>query len=517
MKSTKVKEISKEEFEEAEVELQRVFPSALLELLKSGALANKTMQYTDEQYAVLEKFSLLDENSKEEIPNEIDAGDEEDRKMKEQFAPDCSLEEWQEKTPEEKKMYYLTADRMFDNVKKNSALWNKLGKIRLEYTNKFGEKKQGEIHSSGMVCYTYQDLVEAAYKRCVYPGELTDLDFLDKQIQKIYADNNVPMESVISLRGLHMNNLMTTYVGYHLEQNQKDIEDENPNVGDTIDVAAIRFPKIVDEMPAQLKSETREELVTTLKRNIHTALDSYGPPKAVMALLPLENFVERSMTEYEEKLEDSKEGQEKRAYISIVRKETENEMEQEFRKLNVTIDLKELDWEDATQRKEMIALIKQLQGEGRAQAISELIEKVDIDYLVENGDNAETIADFAQDIADLKEEGIDLKVTFVKDSTQSFDEDMQAAIEEVTDDYTIENRDDVTEAVVGTVVAAAMTTQLGAEPNENDIEAEGQNLLAEEHSEPTIEERVLRLAMAADRVEEIVQELDIQNEPRRLP
>lgn len=574
MKNVILKESSPEEIKAKMIVLEASgkFPKGLLKLLEEGKLKGQTLQFEDAQVEILQSLQLVqdstsvevkkvpriniqnrDSNVKEQrIPSEgkqvleqqevenadvivetesveesrettaqneeldveiqvstdenqdeqnVSEKEENEEKKEKEFMPK-SPEDLKNMPPEEvKKMFYLTPERMIESIKRinNGEAWNRLA-----------QSSQDKL--------MLQTAIEKAYESCVYPGDLTDPNFLDERIgQYLPADNQA-----IQLKELHMAALMNTYVGYHVEKNDGDVKNINSRGEEQSQVAIVKFPTLVSEMPEVFKEQTRKELVKAIEKRVEDIVNTNNSYKALMMLVPMEHTIDDTLEDYTEGLHDTEEKKAVNAYIKTVRTDVKEEMRVSFRDLNVSMDLQDIDWNKADERKAALELIRKLQGDGRESAIPSMIDKINISFDINSPEDINALRAACEDFSDLSEQGINVKISFDIPPKDAMNPALQQELDNVVDDYDNVSRDTKTEAInhgIDAMIGKGVNSALGVMPvmtplQERDVLEASLNDVSENKKEDIL--MAISLGATTMEVEHMISEAELEEEFPRL-
>ena len=371
----------------------------------------------------------LEMNSTEGIAHEIDATVQiknDEKEQEKQYAPKTQ-EEIANMPPEQvKKMFYLSPERMIASMKRinNGKAWDSLAR---------NSKDKLEL----------QTAIEKAYRSCVYPNDLTNPDFLDKRIGDYLPENN----QAVQMKELHMAALMGTYVGYHIEKNEGDIDNIDANGNEKNDVAILKFPMLVSDMPESLKSQTNQKLINSIKSRVKEIMDIPDSYRALILLMPIENTIDKAIDDYSEGLHDTQENKAVRAYIKAVRHDMSEEMQSQLDDLNVTLDLYGLNWNDKETRKSVINMVKSAQGEGKTLDVSKFVEEINMSFEVKSPADLVAVSSACEDLSELSEQGIKVNIAFEIPPEQVGNLELQAGLDDIVGEYENIKRGKTTEIV----------------------------------------------------------------------
>lgn len=342
-------------------------------------------------------------------------------------------------------MYYLTPERMIESMKtlNQGKIWEHLA---------YGAQDRIAI----------QTAIERAYRSCVYPSDLTNPNFLDERIGEFLPDNN----QAVQMKEIHMAALMNTYVGYHIEQNAGEVNTLNAAGNERANIGIVKFPTLVNDMPDELKSQTREELTKSIERRIEDIMYSNHSYTALAIMIPIERTIDEAIDDHSKSLQGREEKEAMQAYIKAVRKDLKNEMEPNFNDFNIAMQLHDVDWSNPDERKGMINLIKELQGEGQDVKISNLIELIQVPYTISSPQDLEGVREACEDFGKLKDDGVTVSIAFDISPEQLTNLELQEGINDIVEDYDNVERDYETEIVengVDFMIAKGVAYSLGSE------------------------------------------------------
>ena len=476
MKTLKLKKIPANELQAKLIVLKAngIFNDNMLNLVKVAVLNGATLELGNEYSKLLEELNLVeniiekeekdirtardylkseDENNvpktrdfevnqnkpNEPVPIEKENNDEiemvegeekarqqEKEEQEKQFAPKTQ-EEIVNMPPEEvEKMFYLSSERMIESMKRinNGKLWDSLAKNN-------GNKIELQV------------AIERAYRSCVYPSDLTNPEFLDKRIGEYLPENN----QAIQLKELHMAALMGTYVGYHVEKNEGDIDNLDANGNEKANIAIVKFPIIVDELPETLKEKTRQDLEKAIKDRVKEIMDMSDSYKALMILSPIEKTIDKAMEDYAEGLQETEENKAARAYIKAIRHDRKEEVPTNFDDLNVSLDLYGIDWNNKDTRESVINMVKNIQGEGKEVDVSKFVEEINMSFEVKSFADLRDVNAVCETLSELSEQGIEVNIAFDIPPEQLGNVELQEGINQTVGEYENINRDESTEIV----------------------------------------------------------------------
>lgn len=395
-----------------------------------------------------------DTNNEKENTEREDKDKESDKKA-EKFMPK-SLEDIKN-IPEEEvaKRYYLTPERIIESMKriKNGAVWNKITK---SYKN-----------------FDLEDAIKRAYETGFWESDLANPNFLDERIKPFLPDG----QQVIQLQGIHMAAVLGTYVGYHIEKTQGDIDEIASDGTEKSNITVVKFPLIVDEMPEELKNTIRTNLTNNLADRIEEIFRNNSGQRALVILRPIDEKMDELAEKYSDSLQDTEENKAVKAYIKVIRTDMPEKMKENFDELNVSMDLNNVNWNDPNSRKDIIFAIQELQGQGNEFDISKLIEEMNMSVSITSGADIEaSVRPLCEDLSELTEQGIKVNIAFDLSAKDMNDIDVNDELNSIIGDYDNIERDYETEAVdngTDLVIESAIAVSLAGIPYDNENNAFG--------------------------------------------
>jgi len=351
--------------------------------------------------------------------------DKKEQEQERQFVPDSPEDFAKLSSEEKKKMFYLTPERIIESIKRinDGKVWESLG---------YASTNELQL----------QTAIINAYQSCVYPGDLTDPNFLyDRVSNYLPADNQA-----VHFKELHRAALMGTYVGYHIEKNEGDVRDLNSDGTSKSNIAIVKFPTIVNEMPETLKDQTQSELVKAIKLRIEEIMRMPDCYKALTLLVPIDATMDNAIADYAEGLHDTEENRAIRAYIQTIRTDMSEHMKHSVDELNMSLDLSGINWENTETRKSVIGLIEKMQGQGRQNEVDKLVEEIDMSISVESPSDLEKVRAVCEDLGALSDEGIQVNIAFNVSSEERDNPELQQELDEVVSQYDNVSRDTAKEA-----------------------------------------------------------------------
>lgn len=369
---------------------------------------NEEKNDLEEEKKENEENDELEDENRSEIENKKDEESEKQEDELEEFAPEQNEQEVKGKH------YYLTPERMLESIKRMNGgrTWEMLGKVGANNIN-------------------LQYAIEKAYKSCIYPGDLRNPDFLDNAIKRELPENN----QLTQLRGMHMSALLGTYVGYHVEKNEGDVDNLGANGEEKNTTAIIKFPLLASELPKELKEEFDKDLTKQITTKIEEIMNSNNSYKALMILTPIEKTIDRALGEYSDELQTTEKNKTQKAYIMLARSDIKDKLKTNFQSMNVQLDFYDIDWDNKDTRKDVIAMIDVLQQEGRETEIPKLIEEINVSFRIDSSNDLQRAESLCADLSKISKQNVQVNIAFDMPPEQAMNPEVQRELDTMVDKY----------------------------------------------------------------------------------
>lgn len=383
-------------------------------------LAEGIEEIEDEE---LEEENEESNDDKDEINEE--SNPEEEKPTKE-FIPE-SLEDLKD-IPEDEvsKRYYLTPERIIDSMKRidNGKAWARIRKV---YDGSF----------------SLETAIKRAYATGFYQSDLSNPNFLDDRIKQFLPEG----EEAIEFKGLHMAAVLGTYVGYHIEKTQGDVDEVALDGSQKTNLTVVKFPMVVSEMPEELKETVREDLTNNLTKRIEEIFRNNSGQRALIILRPIDEKIDELSEEYANSLQNTAENKAVKAYIQVIRGDMHDEMKNDFDELNVSMDLYGVNWKNKDERRKIIDSIDNLHEDGRNFDMTKLVEEINLSFVVNSNTSSEDIRALCDDLSKLAKQGIDVNIAFDLSTRDTLSVDRNVEINSIISEYDNIHRDTSTEFI----------------------------------------------------------------------
>lgn len=424
----------------------------------------------------------------------------EEEKAQKEFIPQ-SFEDLKD-IPEEEvaKRYYLTPERIIESMKRidNGMAWSR-------------------IHKACGGNFNLETAITRAYATGFYQSDLSNPNFLDDRIKQFLPEG----EEAIEFKGLHMAAVLGTYVGYHVEKTQGDIDEVALNGTPKTNLTVVKFPMVVSEMPEELKETVRDDLTNSLTKRIEEIFRNNSGQRALILLRPVDGKIDELSEEYSNSLQDTAENKAVKAYIQVIRNDMHDEMKNDFDELNVSMDLYGVNWKNKDERKRIISSIDDLHGDSKNFDISRLVEEINLSFVVNSNTSPEEIRALCEDLSLLAKQGIDVNIAFELSTKDMLSIQKNREINAIINEYNNIHRDTGTELInngTDLIINGAISASLG-----NAMSELGENItpdnLSSIHGIPVLgsPERILRdILMGATDIDSSVDREDPEINRRPL-
>lgn len=367
----------------------------------------------------------IEESSDDKDENNEESKSEQEKPAKE-FIPE-SLEDLKN-IPENEvaKRYYLTPERIIDSMKRidNGKAWARIRKV---YDGSF----------------SLETAIKRAYATGFYQSDLSNPNFLDDRIKQFLPEG----EEAIEFKGLHMAAVLGTYVGYHIEKTQGDVDEVALNGSQKTNLTVVKFPMVVSEMPEELKETVRDDLTNNLTKRIEEIFRNNSGRRALIVLQPIEDKIDELSEEYANSLQNTAENKAVKAYIQVIRGDMHDEMKDNFDELNVSMDLYGVNWKNKDERRKIIDSIDNLHEDGRNFDMTKLVEEINLSFVVNSNTSPEDIRALCEDLSKLAKQGIDVNIAFDLSTRDTLSVDRNVEINSIISEYDNIHRDTSTEFI----------------------------------------------------------------------
>ncbi|MBO5142269.1 MAG: hypothetical protein J6C46_04630 [Clostridia bacterium] len=422
-------------------------------------------------------------NASSDIEKEESIDDEKKEKQETKFMPK-SLEEIQNMPEEEKaKRYYLTPERIVESMKRinNGKVWKDIQRVQ-------------------DASFSLEQAIISAYNTGFYESDLSNPKFLDQRIKEFLPEDN----QAVNFEELHKAAVLGTYVGYHVEKNQGDVNEIGLNGEDNSAIKLVKFPLIIDEMPKELLETIGKKLTNSISRSIDDLLKSNDGEKALLILTPIDDKLKEFADDYSESLQNSEEKEMVKAYIRVIKADLPEHMRNDFNELSVSMDLRSVDWNDKDSRENIIYMIKNLQGEGKNIDISKLISEINLNFEVNSAADLQNVDSLCAELSELADRDIDVNIAFALSSKNAVNIGLNSELNRIVGKYENINRDTSTELVnnglnlaIDTAIKNTITEPLTIAIGDEDIIEQAAFASLEEREGGTCESILLNIAMGA--------------------
>lgn len=319
-------------------------------------------------------------SSAEDIPLEVRQMNEEIEKLEkalDENKENEKVKELIEKQIEEKaaerneiygKMYYLTPERMLENLQKMNGgrLWKTLFNSP--------EKRYA---------------VERAYLTCSDPNQLTNPDFLTNRIEQFLPEG----ENVQGLKGIQKLLLANTYVGYHVEERAPEANIDEPKVDESVvNPAMIEFPAFVSDMPEDLKAEIRENGYKLMNQAMQDVILNNSAYTAICVISDTDSIASKALGELEKQAGNDTKGLAIKAYIKTLDTQFEKDAKKDLgEKFDLAVTFSGEELSNDSVRADTIQLLKIIDKNGQENIVDNAVKTVDIDIIIKDTQDIEKL------------------------------------------------------------------------------------------------------------------------------